>query len=189
MLHAKNLITHYYGRNADGPMDVQVYGRYNRDGLTIHGVALNNTYPKHKPPISLLPRQMDLVRLALVRLRKDLLNGEHIKITTPAGRPSIDAWYDVLTPGSRLNQCWRGYRLEWRPRGRALGSDSHPTLAEMEQALRDLKPRYPKWPAKDKFLENLGHGRSDVRRVNEWLKPHGLNYTQLVQQIYRAQPA
>jgi hypothetical protein len=190
MLHAKDLKAHFYWGNADGPLDVRVYGRYTKEGLIIHGVTLNNTYPRDKPTTSLLPRPIDLVRLALVQLRKDLLNGDQIEITTPARPPSIDAWDGVLKPGP-LRQCYRGYRLEWRPAGpgRPEGSDTSPTLTEMEQALRELNPRHPKWPPKKAFMQKLGRSHENERRVNDWLKPHGLNYTKFVKQFYPARHA
>jgi hypothetical protein len=55
------------------------------------------------------------------QLRKDLLNGDTIHITTPKGPPSFGSWYGLLkrfSPGL----CMRGYRLEWRDRGRPEGS-------------------------------------------------------------------
>jgi hypothetical protein len=77
---------------------------------------------------------MDFVPLVLVELRKDLLNGEHIKITTPAGRPSIAGWGGgILKPGRIPNQCTRGWRVEWRPRGRREGSVAR--FSSSEQAL------------------------------------------------------
>jgi hypothetical protein len=76
-----------------------------------------------------------------VQLREDLLNGDQINITTPAGPPSIQPWYGILK-GPHRSQCSRGYHLEWRPAGlgRPQGTDTSPTLTEMEKVLQELKP-------------------------------------------------
>jgi hypothetical protein len=180
MLHAKNLIAHFYLSNADGPLEVRVYGRYTKDGLVIHGISVDNTYPRGKPQLSLLPRPMDFVPRVLIELRKDLLNGEHIKITTPAGPPSIAVWGGgILKHGPIPNQCTRGYRVEWRPRGRPHGSHDHPTLDQMQEAVRILRQKGDKITTKS-ILRALGRTHDDARRLNEWLKPHGLTSRTLV---------
>lgn len=123
MLYPKDVIAHFYWSNADGPLDVRVFGRFTKGGLVIHGVSLENIYPCGKPRLSLLPRPFDFMPVVLVEVRKGLLNGEHIRITTPAGRPSIGVWGGgIRKPGRVPNQCTRGWRVEWRPRGRPKGS-------------------------------------------------------------------
>jgi hypothetical protein len=180
MLHLKNVKAHFYWSNADGLLDVQVSGRYTKEGLVIDGVRLENTYPCGKPRLSPLPRPLDFVPVVLFELRKKLLNGEHIKITTPAGRPSIAAWGGgILKPGRVPNQCTRGWRVEWRPRGRPRGSHDHPSLEQMKEAVRLLRHNNEKITTKA-ILRALGRHRDDARRLNEWLKPHGLTCRSLI---------
>ena len=64
------------------------------------------------------------------------------------------------------------------PKGRPQGSHGHPTLEEMTQAMRRLKRKCP-MPSKRAFLQQLGRTRDDERRVNDWLKPYGMTYTNL----------
>jgi hypothetical protein len=122
VLQAKDRITTFFWRNADGPMDVEVYGRYTTNGLVIHGLTLDNTYSVDHSPISRLPPAMMLLPLVITQVRRGLLNGETITITTPAGRPAIDSWYGLLKRDRQGTHCHRGYGLEWRPRGRPLNS-------------------------------------------------------------------
>lgn len=138
MLHAKDLIAQWDWHNADGPLTVQVYGRY-QDGLIVHGLTLNNTYPSGKPLESHLPPPKALLPLAVARLRKGLLNGDTIHITTPKGPPSIHTWFGLLkrfSPG----QCIRGYRVEWRPRGRPESSGRFANAEDFRMAvIKDLR--------------------------------------------------
>jgi hypothetical protein len=173
---------------------IRVHGKFGpRGAFVIHVV-------ESEPPPTSEPWFMPKVGIAFLR-------GEMYSLRLP------DPYFDIpleyltehtgYTPGKiefagKVSDAWDEVRL-YRPRvwrvefgqrrGRRKGSDSHPTLGEMEQALRDLKPHYPKWPPKNKFLQMLGRSRDDVRRVNEWLEPYHLNYTALVQSIYRAPSA
>jgi hypothetical protein len=55
MPRRENLITQYRWRHTDGPLTVRAYGRYAKEGLIIHGLTVNNDYPRGSPPTCLLP--------------------------------------------------------------------------------------------------------------------------------------
>jgi hypothetical protein len=169
------------------PPLIHVAGQLKNDGTDTFVIHVVESLP---PPSTPLPQDWPIRVMAWLR------DGMSIPmIAGPVFGPTLDANRNIefagiptvsseLTPGRLMT--WRVLFKE--PRGRARRSSMHPILEEMEQALRELQPRNPKWPPKDEFMEKLGHSRSDKRRVNEWLKPHGLNYTKLVHRIYRAQP-
>ena len=109
MLRVKDLITRWDWSHADGPMRVWVYGRYTHGELIIHGLVVQNTYRKNTSWKSHLPPAKVVLPMVVAQLKKELLNGDTIRITTPNGLPAIAVWGGLMKR-FEPDHCFRGYR-------------------------------------------------------------------------------
>jgi hypothetical protein len=172
----ENYLGHIRREGPGWQIDITLFGRFvgNR---TVVIYAVESRWDPHddRPYEDLNTYLLELVK----SYRSKLLTGDQFRIVFGSQRPRIGA---VIWGWGTIRSL---QRLTFgTPPGRRAATHSHPTLADMEQALRDLKKDFPKWPPKQKFLEMLARSHDDPRRVDEWLKPHGLNYSALVQRIY-----
>ena len=113
-----------------------------------------------------------------------LFRGEHGEILNPVYlAPDGDPRNFATAVSADRQQILEYFNLALAPRaavGRTPGSHSHPPLAKMVQALRDLQKRDPEdYPSRANLMRKLGRS-GDPRRVNEWLAPRGVTYKDLL---------